>query len=87
MSKYMSLAIGIIAALVIAYIVANINIEYKEIFAAALGGIIGAFLSHQEDRELSLLGFIFAAIIVLINIEIAPLAALALLGYTIARHT
>jgi len=83
----MSLAIGLIAAIVVAYLVANINIEHKEIFAVALGGIVGAFFPHQEDKELSLLGFILAAIMVLVNISIAPLAALALLGYTVARHT
>jgi len=83
----MSLAIGLIAAILIAYMVANINIQYKEIFSVALGGIVGALFPHQEDREMSLLGFILSAIMVLVNISIAPLAALALLGYTIARHT
>jgi len=83
----MSLAIGLIAALLIAYMVANINIEYKEIFSVALGGIVGAIFPHQEDREMALLGFILSAIMALVNIQIAPLAALALLGYTIARYT
>jgi len=83
----MSLAIGLIAALAIAYAVAYINVEHKEIFSVALGGIVGALFPHQEDREMSLLGFILSAIMVLVNIQIAPLAALVLLGYTIARHT
>jgi len=87
MNKYISLIIGLIAAIAIAHIAHHIDIEHKEIFALAVGGVVGAILPHKEDHELSLLGFILSAILVLINIEKAPLAALALLGYTIGRHT
>jgi len=79
-----SLALGIIAAAVIGFVVHLLGLP--AFIAMPLGGAVGALAGHKEDSQAAALCFIVAAVIFLLPIDFATPAGLALFGYAIGRH-
>jgi len=80
-----SLVTGIIAALVIGYLVHVAGLD--SLIALPLGGAAGALMTHREDSQTAAAVFIVAAVLFLLPLDFAAPAALALTGYAIGRHT
>jgi len=79
-----SIGIGLVVAIAVGYAVALASLT--PYLALALGGLVGALLRHEEDGRAAAAGFALTAVFLFLPNYGLPIG-LAMLGYTVARHT